>query len=121
MLKHYVEILYRGMLFDETDKRKVKSRDASKVKVPKEAYGFRFFDLEEIVKGNETLVGEPKNYSGIFYFGKVMTLEDVEREMPKEDSLLWNMKNNGYKKVIKTRSGNFKPFFEKKDKVLGER
>ncbi|MBI2670613.1 hypothetical protein HYX18_01375 [Candidatus Woesearchaeota archaeon] len=48
----YVEILYPGIMFSESEIRKVISRDPSKVKVPKEAYGFRFYDRSEVTTAN---------------------------------------------------------------------
>lgn len=106
----YLEILYPGVMFSETEQKKVLSRDPSKVKIPNKAYGFRFYDRTEITTADgELLAGQPKNYSGTFYFGKEMTIDDVRREIPNPSTLLSNMRSNGWKKVVKTRLGNFQP------------
>ena len=118
-LKHYVEFLYLGIMFENTGVKKIKVRDSSKVTVPKDAYGYRFFDILESRCGNETLKGNPKNYSGAHYFGKVMTLDDVKREVPDSNSLQKNMINNNYDRVVKTRMGNFLPL-KKEDMVIAE-
>lgn len=109
MIKQYVEFLYSGILFPETEIRKIEERDPSKLKIPKSCFGYRFFERQEADVDGETLVGEPKNYSGITYFGTVMTLSDVKREMPNARTLISNMKGNGWDKVVKTRRGNFQP------------
>ena len=116
----YVEILYPGVMVSETEVKKVLSRDPSKVKVPNEAYGFRFYDRTEITTADgELLAGKPKNYSGAFYFGKEMTTDDVKREVPNHSILLSNMKSIGWKKVVKTRLGNFQQL-TLEDTVLAE-
>lgn len=122
MLKHYVKFFYPGAFVAETEVEEVKSRDAQKIKVPEGSYGFRFFDRQEITAENEnhepeTLRGKPKNYSGMFYFGRIMTLDDVKREMPDATILISNMETNNWDKVVKTRMGNIQPF-EEKDTII---
>lgn len=119
-LKHYVEFLYPGALFSETSVEEVAERDPRKVQAPRECFGYKFFDRLEVRVGDETLIGESKNHSGTFYFGRVMTLEDVKREMPEADILIRNMKGNGYDRIVKTRRGNFQPF-TKKDKIVSDK
>ena len=65
-------------------------------------------------------MGQPKNYSGTYYFGRVMTVSDVRKEVPNSDILISNMGGNGWKKVIRTRRGNFQPF-GLEDKVVAEK
>ena len=115
MLKHYIEFLYPGILFTETSAREVQIRDPSTIQAPKECYGYRFFDRQEITLENEkhkpeTLNGEPKNYSGTYYFGKTMTLEEIKREIPNARHLINNMKHSEWNKFVKTRGGTFHPF-----------
>jgi hypothetical protein len=47
MLKHYVELLYPGIIVPETSVKAVASRDVPP-KMDKSAYGYRFFDQEEV-------------------------------------------------------------------------
>lgn len=117
-LKHYVEFSYPGAFFSESSARVVSERDPSKVRAPKECFGYRFFDRQEAkAEDGEVLVGQARNQSGMHYFGKVMTLEDVQREMPQDSTLVQNMKGNGWKKVVKTRFGHFQPF-ESRDTIV---
>ncbi len=115
MLKHYVEFLYPGAQLIETSVREVQIRDPSTIQASKECFGYRFFDRQEITLENEkhkpeTLKGEPKNYSGIYYFGKTMTLEEIKREIPNARHLINNMERNKGNKFVKTRGGTFHPF-----------
>ncbi|MEK6915515.1 MAG: hypothetical protein AABW89_03165 [Nanoarchaeota archaeon] len=110
-LKHYVEFLYPGSFFNESSTQEVEARDPSVVQTPREAFGYAFFDRQEYVaQDGEVLVGRPRNRSGMHYFGKLMSLAEVKREVPNSDILQSNMKSNGLKRVVKTRRGNFQPF-----------
>lgn len=57
--------------------------------MPKANYvGFRFFDRTEAETGNETLVGQPNNYSGWYYnvggLGREVTLDELKSLPAKE-------------------------------------
>jgi len=117
MVKQYVEFLYPGALVSETEVKEVKDRDPSRLEVPEGCFGYRFFDRQEAVVDGETLVGQPRNYSGMTYFGQAMTLAEVKREMPDALTLISNMEGNGWERVVKTRRGNFQPL-ELEDRVI---
>ena len=117
MVRHYVEFYYPGSLFAETSTKEVARRDPALVKLPKGAYGFRFFDRTEIEEGGETLMGERKNFSRFTYYGEEWPLERIERELPNERILISNIKGNGYKAAVKTIRGNWM-WLEKGDRVL---
>ena len=119
MIKHYIELLYPGALFTGSYVKEVDNRDPSRVDAPRECFGFRFFDREEVVSGNEVLAGNPKNYSGVFYFGRIHTLADVKREFPDKDILARNMEGNAWDRVVRTRRGNFQPL-RLEDAVISE-
>lgn len=116
-IKQYVEFMYPGAFFSETEVREVKERDPTKLEVPQGCFGYRFFERQEVQEGGETLFGQPRNYSGTTYFGKAMTIADVKREMPDAKTLISNMENNGWDKVVKTRRGNFQPL-QLEDRVI---
>lgn len=116
MLVHYVEWFYPGIIVTETSSEKIKSRDKLPP-VPEHAFGYRFFDREEVKKGKEVLLGTCKNYSPKYYFGEEMTLSQVKDKMPKENILIRNMECNGYKKIVHTQYEQYFPL-EKKDKVV---
>lgn len=117
MTKHYVEYYYPGMIVPETRTREIEKREIDVD--PKEAkfYAYRLFDctLEEV--NGELLSGNPKNHSPMTYIGRVMTLEDVKREMPESLILISNMELNGYEQVVKTKFGQCFPV-NKEDKVI---
>ena len=116
MLKHYVTFLYPGIFLSEESSKEVKSRD-EKFEVPKTCFAYYFWDREEQEIRGEILKGEAKNKSGLFYFGELMTVKDVEEKLPKERVLLSNMRSNNWDKIVRTRRGNFQPF-NKGDKIL---
>src|SRR3989344_1115482 len=108
--KQYVEFLFPGSLFPESEIRKVPNRQAS-VQAPKGCFGYKFFERQETeAEDGEVLLGRPRNYSGTHYFGKVKTLNDIRREMPDQRTLISNMEGNGWDKVVQTRRGNYQPF-----------
>jgi len=121
-LQSYVEFFYPGLLFVESFTKRARSRDPSRVRAPESSFGYRFFDrLEYKAANGRTLVGDPTNYSGMHYFGRVMTSDDVRREISdevKRENLLYNMRGSG--KVVRTRHGNFQPF-KKGDVVITEK
>jgi len=117
--RKYVEFLYPGAFVNETSVEEVKDRDIDKLKIPDNAFGFRFFDVLE----NKTIVDDEFvkmtsdriNKSPMHYYGgQVYTKEDVIREVPNNEILLKNMESNDWDKIVKTRMGNFQPF-EKTD------
>lgn len=106
----YVEFFYPGAFFDETSTREVQSRD-SNVSVPDGAFGFRFFDVMSTDEGGVKMVSDKLNLSPMHYYGgRIMTLDEVRHEMPDARILISNMEGNGYARVIRCRTGNFKPF-----------
>jgi len=121
MLKHYVKFLYPAILFPESIEREIKSRNYKKLnRIPKDCFGFRFFDREEVKKNGEILKGRIKNWSGMYYFGKIYTIDQLKKEFPKERILIGNVERNSRTgKAIRTRCGNWQ-IFEKGDKLIGE-
>lgn len=117
MLKHYVEYFYPGILFSETSVDEIKERNPNKINLPENCYGFRFFDRIEIKKDDEILKGEKKNISGIYYDGKVFTLEEVKHKFPNKKNLIQNMEYDDWNKVVKTKTGGFYPF-KQEDKII---
>lgn len=104
MTKHYVEYFYPGIIVSETSSEEIKSRNV-KIKPPKGAYAYQFFDREEVKQDGETLTGRANNKSGIFYLGgEVKTREDIEREMP-GSILASNMRCNNIERVVMTKAG----------------
>lgn len=126
MLKQYVQFLFPGLIVSNISTRPVPDRQAIS-DLPVGAYGYRFFDREEIMQGDEWLLGKEKNYSPYIYFGEALTVEDVERLNGGDARLsgeyrilLSNMRGNGYSRVVRTIRGSFHPL-NKGDVVINER
>jgi len=118
-LKHFVEYFYPGIIVSDSSAEETKHRDYTKIKVPKEAYGFKFYDREVIVDNGEILKGKSKNHSSMFYhMGQIMTKADVKKRVKKNYTLLSNMRINEWEKVIKTKFNQFMPY-EKGDVIIG--
>lgn len=122
MTQHYVQYWYPGLLFSEPSNEKINHRDPDKIKIPKGAYAFSFFDQEEMVKNGKTLRGEAENHSGYYFVNAtIYTLAAVKKEFGKSAShsiLITNMECNKYPYVVKTNIGTWQPFDNKKDKVI---
>jgi hypothetical protein len=122
--KTYVEVMYPGILFSESSVEEVDYRDPYAVaKKYKNAFGFRFFDQErtEVKVGSkkQTVSGERKNESKFYYpDGETYTVADVKKLKGDHSILISNMEGNGYKKVVRTRMGNFQPFDSKTDEII---
>ena len=110
--------MYAGVFMSESSEEKVKERDHTLIDAPKDCFGYRFFSREEVESNGETLRGANQNYSGTYYFGTVMTKEQVEKHVDKPNTLLSNMRSNNWDRVVKTRLGNFQPFNRDKDVIL---
>ena len=116
MLKHYVEYLYeQGLSINGASICEVSKRDVSEIKLPENALGFRFFDREIVSTDNEVFVGERKNFSGWYYEGETMTIEQLKESLGgagKYSILVHNMEVNGCSTVIKTKFGQYIPLFQ---------
>jgi hypothetical protein len=117
MIKHYVEFFYPGIMFTEFSVEKVSTRRYNLIKAPKECFGFRFFSREEIKKGKRILKGKKENYSGRYYFGKIYTLKQIKKKLPREKCLIRNIKRSDTQKGLKTDLGNWQ-IFDKRDKLI---
>jgi len=110
--------MYAGVFMSESSEEEVKERDHTIIDAPKDCFGYRFFSREEAEDHGEILKGKNKDYSGFYYFGTVMTKEQVEKHVDNPDTLLSNMRINNWDRVVKTRLGNFQPFNRDKDVIL---
>lgn len=107
---YFAEYLYHGLLFSESSRKRIDSTDPFKVKREKGAYGFNLLEQEVVIDGEDKFEGKAKYLPGQYFFeGQVFTLDEVKKQMPKEETLIWNMEHNDYKKVIKV-GGRIYPF-----------
>lgn len=110
----YAEFFYPGSFVAETSEVQVPDRGIP-ADVPRGAYGVRFFDRVVVTTtaGDREVEtrSERLDISGVSYFdARVMTLADVEREMPGERILLDNMRCNRWDRVVRTNRGWMQPF-----------
>lgn len=106
----YVEFFIPGMLFAESETRKVAARDISKLKVPDYAFGFQFFDITTAVVEGEKLEGDAKNHSKRYLIAEeVLTAAEAIKRHADKDSLVSNIRGNRYKHICQTKQRNFQP------------
>ena len=119
-LKHYIEYLYPGIFLSNSSVSEIPERDVSKVSIPDDCCGFRFFDRTETVLDGEILIGHRKNISGWYYKGEKMTIEQVKATYGYDHNysiLISNMECNDVGAVVKTKFGNFMPLHDE-DEVI---
>lgn len=109
--KTYVEFDLPGAFLSESSIREVASRDVTQLDIPPNAYAFRFYDIVTAVVDGAELRSQPINLSPrYFYGGRVMTRDEVVRELPDKKILLDNMRSNDWDRVIFCRTQNFQEF-----------
>ena len=86
----------------DVDKAVAMSKDITE-RYNSKPFGFQFSTRE---RGDKDLDSKVTERSGTYYLGgKVMTVDDVKREMPNEKILISNMeRNNIWKVVVNTNS-----------------
>lgn len=115
----YVEYMLVGSFFSESSISKVDSRDINLAKsnMPKNSFGFRFYDREEIFNNGKTLKGDTENYSAWYYLGEKLSLSEVKSKYSDKRILISNMEGNDWKHVVMNKFGQFIPL-DKKDVVI---
>jgi len=108
MIKQYVDFLYPVNTTSEVSEKEIESRKEI-IRLPKGAYGYRFFEREETGTEDGITYGIKKNHSGVVYYGTEITLAQLKRESPGENVLIANMEKNGYKRAVKTEFGQYFP------------
>ena len=116
MIEKYVQVLHPGIIVADTSESKCHTRDPRKYKMPKHAYGFRFFNKEVLEGTTGKVYGEPHDYSPWYYKGTVRTIGQVKAQEP--DSILYrNMTRNNVDRIVDTEFGQSIPL-EDDDVVL---
>lgn len=113
--QQYICWFFPGSLVSETLDIPVENRDIPKRK--EGAYGFYFYETEEVQKDGETLKGGVRNKSPNYYWGEAYPLDRIKKEFPHEHILISNIESNGYKRAIRTVRGNWQ-FLTDEDVVL---
>ncbi len=126
--KTRIEYVIPGSFFSEYDTIIDESGERNIEKAvknaPAGAVAFSFYaELEETVRafGEQRTLQKRVNNSCLYYIGgDIFTAEEVAQLPGDYKTLLSNMKYNDYKHVIRTRRGNFQPFFEGSDILISE-
>jgi len=116
IIQQYITFYFGGMIYSEEQTTKVVDRDNPKAEnIPAGAYGYRFFERQLLQSEGEEMAGPMRAFSGFTYFGRELTLEQVESEFgasPNHQILLSNLRCNDHKRVCLTVRGNWKPMQE---------
>ena len=121
--KTFVEYLVTGDIPNQNLIDEVPDREFNNLLVPEKAYCFSFFDMIIAhVDVDDTLIelrSRRINQSPLYYYGgRVLTTEQVIKDIPDNEKVLLYMNVNGWDKVIQTRTGQFMEF--KNDDVIIE-
>lgn len=108
----FVRFYYGGKFGNRYTVLSVDDRDPRRITVKDGAYAFHFFDVELTFPSDSanSTSKETRQSSKYFVAGRVMTLEEVRREFPSEEELLFNLRSAGCSAVLMTKSGDFYPF-----------
>lgn len=126
MKKHFVTFLSPGTFLCEETEKPIDSWDVEKAtamsrKITERhnAKPFAFYFTTR-ARNDKDLDSKEVKRSGRYYLGgRVLTLKDVEREMPSETILQSNMRNNKWDKVVvNTNSWKICQPIQKDDVVL---
>lgn len=122
-VQHMVEFFYPGVFAEESDTRKITHSDPNKVRVPKNAYAFRLFDLviqTATLEDGRTIEHRERQNESIMYYpeASILSRKEVEKLVGEDSILRRNMEYNNWNKVIKTRCGSYQPYTKKECQVL---
>lgn len=99
MIETYVEFLALGKVVSEIyATRKVSSRSVADLDVPKQAFGFRFFDIHSTRSNDVAMKSNHLNESPLYcYGGEVHTLQEIkDRNDPEDSMMIRNMEREGH-------------------------
>lgn len=109
MLQHYVRFFLPGFLTSEEMVVHIDSREEYP-KVPHQAFGFEFFDRQEVCLDGQHLVGREMNTSPQHIIGHFISAAEIMRGDNK--IMKSNVKNNGFMGVVKTKFGQHVPCYD---------
>lgn len=95
----YIEYYLPGTIVADKHAVEVQTREIDKLDIPPRASSFRFFE-------SESATGAQRNKSKLYMLAEeVLNEEQVKQKIDNPDTLLWNMRANGYKYIACTRRG----------------
>lgn len=111
MKRHFVTFQSPGTFFNEETTKPIKSWNVEKAREMANSiterynakpYAFYFSTRERTAKDLDSK--ETKTSGRYFLKGRIMTLEDVQRQYPDEKILICNMRCNKWKKIVMGQS-----------------
>ena len=114
MLKHYVEYLYPCIVLTKITVIQIPKRDVSKIDLPCDCVGFRFFDIDETEVDGKIILGQKKNFSCWYIEGEKMSLEQFKETFgndPNYRNMIYLWKENGICAVAQNRFNCFVPLY----------
>ncbi len=105
--KTFVEFLEPGSFYPEEYTQEVQSRDPLLVQPGQNVFAFSFYDITYVEIDGKRYVGAVENRSPLYYVGGKLYEGD---EIPEEGFLRQNAQTNGWKHLIRCRTGNWRPF-----------
>jgi len=114
--KHYATIYFPGFSTSNQTTAEISEREPGTVPLSKSCFAFRFFDLTLVKFEGETLKGEPKNHSGMYYVdGLVCSVEEAKRDHDLDVTNISHLRSEEL--LVKTRHGSWQWFDPKKDHI----
>lgn len=112
LIKHFVKVLLHGKVYDYSKIYEVKSKSIKKIKIPKTAYGYYFFDLYIKNYGNELKIfTEEKNITPTTYIGKFVSTS-------KQKNGFWNRKKDQKESGYVLTSSGLKIILKENEKCI---
>jgi hypothetical protein len=120
MIQTYIQWGYPGFPSEMIDEP-AQSRDPKLAERSGFSFGFRFFDREEVPSATDgkILKGDKQNFSGWYYYGKRMSLAEVQQTMSMKEILVGNMIRNEWAEIVSMENGACYNLYPE-DKCLGE-
>ena len=129
-IESYVEWLMPGAFFPEESHQRVNTRDVTKLKIPKDAYAFTFYDVKTVKaideEGEEHEIRTTENRSPRHIIGEVYTYDQIVAMGGKFRTLASNVKQYETESGVKTHLGNWQPLlkddivYSKEELTFGE-
>lgn len=109
MIKHYVELSFPGVLCSETCVKEVKERSQDLLNFSEGFFAYRFFDITYSIVNGIELASPWHTISPTTFIGEEYTLDRIKGELAGATTLISNMEDNGWGRVVKTKHGAFYP------------
>ncbi len=108
---HYIEFAFHGR-YPWNAHEVQPFQPGDELKIPVDCIGYRFFDKILYDEGDEEVIGARRNITGYTYLGEEYTVEEIESNFPDKSPFIKWLKDNGYKRAVKTYANKWVPLEE---------